>query len=94
MEATADPLAATVGTLLIKDSVVNAGTVQADGIGTAVALSGATFDNLFSVVAKNGGSVTFTDVAVTNEAVSATDPAGGTINCGRRHHHLRRRLDR
>ncbi len=80
MEATADPLAATAGTLQIKDSVVNAGTVQADGIGAAVTLSGATFDNLFSVVAKNGGSVTFTNVAVTNEAVGATDPAGGTIN--------------
>src|SRR5580692_5855521 len=80
MEATVDPLAATVGTLQIKDSVVNAGTVQADGIGAAVTLSGATFDNLFSVVAKNGGTVTFTGVAVTNEAVSTTDPAGGTIN--------------
>ncbi len=80
MEATADPLAATTGTLQIKDSVVNAGTVQADGAGTAVKLSGATFDNLFWVVAKNGGSITFTNVAVTNEAVSATDPAGGTIN--------------
>ena len=80
MEATVDPVAATAGTLQIKDSVVNAGTVQADGIGAAVTLSGATFDNLFSVVAKNGGSVTFTDVKVTNEAVSATDPAGGTIN--------------
>ena len=80
MEATADPLAATAGTLAIKDSVANAGTVQADGAGAAVSISGATFDNLFSVVAKNGGTVTFTDVAVTNEAVSATDPAGGTIN--------------
>jgi hypothetical protein len=80
MEATADPVAATAGTLAIKDSVVNAGTVQADGIGAAVALSGATFDNLFSVVAKNGGTVTFADVKVTNEAVSAADPAGGTIN--------------
>jgi fibronectin-binding autotransporter adhesin len=80
MEATADPLAATTGTLAIKDSVVNAGTVQADGAGTAVTLSGATFDNLFWVIAKNGGSVTFTNVAVTNEAVSATDLAGGTIN--------------
>jgi fibronectin-binding autotransporter adhesin len=80
MEATADPLAATAGTLAIKDSVANAGTVQADGVGSAVELSGATFDNLFSVVAKNGGSITFTNVAVTNEAVSATDPAGGTIN--------------
>jgi hypothetical protein len=80
MEATADPLAATAGTLQIKDSVVNAGTVQADGAGSAVELSGATFDNLFSVVAKNGGGITFTNVKVTNEAVSATDPAGGTIN--------------
>src|SRR5579862_7230017 len=80
MQATVDPLAATVGTLQIKDSVANAGTVQADGVGTVVELSGATFDNLFSVVAKNGGTVTFTGVAVTNEAVSATDPAGGTIN--------------
>jgi hypothetical protein len=80
MEATADPLAATAGTLAIKDSVANAGTVQADGAGAAVSISGATFDNLFSVVAKNGGTVTFTNVAVTNEAVSATDPAGGTIN--------------
>jgi hypothetical protein len=80
MEATVDPLAVTVGTLAIKDSVVNAGTVQADGAGAAVTLSGATFDNLFSVVAKNGGSITFTDLKVTNEAVSATDPAGGTIN--------------
>jgi archaellum component FlaF (FlaF/FlaG flagellin family) len=68
------------GTLAIKDSVANAGTVQADGVGAVVELSGTTFDNLFSVVAKNGGSVTFTNVAVTNEAVSATDPAGGTIN--------------
>ena len=80
MEATADLLAATTGTLQIKDSVVNAGTVQADGAGTAVKLSGATFNNLFWVVAKNDGSVAFTNVAVTNEAVSATDPAGGTIN--------------
>src|ERR1700722_13582979 len=80
VEATVDPLAATVGTLAMKDSVVNAGTVQADGIGAAVTLSGAIFDNLFSVVAKNGGSVTFTNAAVTNEAVSATDSAGGTIN--------------
>ena len=80
MEATANSLAVTVGTLAIKDSVVNAGTVQADGIGAAVTLSSATFDNLFSVVAKNGGTVTFTDVKVTNEAVSTTDPAGGTIN--------------
>src|SRR5580704_7852569 len=80
MEATVDPLAATIGTLAIKDSVVNAGTVQADGAGAAVSVSGATFDNLFSVVAENGGTVTFTNVAVTNEAVSATDPAGGTIN--------------
>ena len=74
MEATAG------GTLAIKDSVANAGTVQADGAGSAVTLSGATFDNLFSVVAKNGGSVTFTNVAVTNEAVSPTDPTGGTID--------------
>jgi fibronectin-binding autotransporter adhesin len=82
MEATVDPLVlpGTAGTLQIKDSVINAGTVQADGIGAAVTLSGATFDNLFSVVAKNGGSVTFTNVAVTNEAISSTDPAGGTIN--------------
>src|SRR5580704_15230643 len=80
MEATVDPLAATIGTLAIKDSVVNAGTVQADGLVAAVALSGATFDNLFSVIAKNHGTVTFTNVAVTNEAVSTTDPAGGTIN--------------
>src|SRR3984885_1829408 len=80
VEATVDPLAATVGTLAIKDSVVNAGTVQADGIGAAVTLSGATFDNLFSVVAKNHGNITFTNVAVTNEAVSASDPTGGTIN--------------
>ena len=80
MEATVDPLAVTVGTLAIKDSLVNAGTVQADGTGAAVTLSGATFDNLYSVVAENGGSVTFTGVAVTNEAVSASDPAGGTIN--------------
>ena len=80
MEATADPLAATAGTLAIKDSVANAGTVQADGAGSAVTLSGKTFDNLFSVVAKNGGGITFTNVAVTNEAVSATDPTGGTIN--------------
>ena len=64
MEATAG------GTLAIEDSVANAGTVQADGAGSAVTLSGATFDNLFSVVAKNGGSVTFTNVAVTNEAVA------------------------
>ena len=33
MEASVDPLAATTGTLAIKDSVVNAGTVQADGAG-------------------------------------------------------------
>ena len=79
MEATVDPLAATIGTLAIKDSVANAGTVQADGIGATVTLSGATFDNLFSVVAKNGGSVTFTNVAFTNEAVSTTNPAGGTV---------------
>jgi fibronectin-binding autotransporter adhesin len=80
MEATADPVAGTAGTLAIKDSIANAGTVQADGAGAAVSISGATFDNLFSVVAKNGGTVTFINVAVTNEAVSATDPAGGTIN--------------
>src|ERR1700730_374175 len=80
MEATVDSLAVTVGTLTIKDSIVNAGTVQADGAGAAVTLTGKTFDNLFSVVAKNGGTVTFTDVKVTNEAVSATDPTGGTIN--------------
>src|SRR5580704_10269230 len=80
VEATVDPLAATVGMLQIKDSVVNAGTVQADGIGSAVELSGATFDNLFSVIAKNHGNITFTNVAVTNEAVSASDPTGGTIN--------------
>ena len=80
MEATVDPVAATIGTLWIQDSVVNAGTVQADGAGTAVTLSAATFDNLYSVVAENGGSVTFINVAVTNEAISATDPAGGTIN--------------
>ena len=88
MEATAAR-----GTLQINDSVVNAGTVKADGIGAAVELSGATFDNLFSVIAKNGGSITFTNVAVTNEAVSATDPTGGTIDATRRHHHLRRRFD-
>ncbi len=80
MEATAGPLPATAGTLAIKDSVVNAGTVQADGVGSAVTLSGTTFDNLFSVVAKNGGGITFTNVIVTNEAISTTDPAGGTIN--------------
>ena len=74
MEATAG------GTLAIQDSVANAGTVKADGTGSAVTVSGATFDNLFSVVAINGGSVTFTNVAVTNEAISATDPAGGTID--------------
>jgi hypothetical protein len=68
------------GTLAIQDSVANAGTVQADGSTAAVTLSGATFDNLFSVVAENGGSITFTNVAVTNEAISTTDPAGGTIN--------------
>jgi len=68
------------GTLAIKDSVANAGTVQADGGTATVTLSGATFDNLFSVVAKNGGSITFTNVAVTNEAISTPDPAGGTIN--------------
>jgi hypothetical protein len=68
------------GTLAIKDSVANAGTVKADGAGSTVALSGKTFDNFFSVVAKNGGSITFTGVAVTNEAVSASDPTGGTIN--------------
>ena len=79
MEATVGPLPATPGTLQIEDSVVNAGTVQADGIGTAVELSGATFDNLFSVVAKNGGSVFFIDVAVTNEAIRTTDPVGGAI---------------
>src|SRR5580698_1134529 len=80
MEATVDPVAATVGTLAIQDSVVNAGTVQANGGLAIVELWGATFDNLFWVVAKNGGSVTFTDVAVTNEAISTTDPAAGTIN--------------
>ena len=80
MEAAVDPLAATTSMLQIKDSVANAGTVQADGIGSAVTLSGATFDNLFWVVAKNGGSVTFTNVAVTNEAISTIDPTGGTIN--------------
>jgi hypothetical protein len=74
MEATAG------GTLQIKDTVANSGTVQADGATAAVTLSGATFDNLFSVIAKNGGSITFTNVAVTNEAVSTTDPTGGTIN--------------
>jgi hypothetical protein len=68
------------GTLAIKDSVANAGTVKADGAGSTVALSGKTFDNFFSVVAKNGGSITFTGVAVTNEAISASDPTGGTIN--------------
>ena len=56
------------------------GRSRPTALGAAVALSGATFDNLFSVVAKNGGTVTFTDVKVTNEAVSTTDPAGGTIN--------------
>src|SRR5580704_15009463 len=80
MEATVDPLAVTVGTLAIKDSLVNAGTVQADGIGSAVTLSGATFDNLFWVIAKNGGSVTFTNVAFTNEAISTTNLVGGTIS--------------
>src|SRR6202035_3744774 len=83
MEATSGGTPQTHGTLQIKDSVSNAGTVQADGVGAAVTLTGKTFDNLFSVVAKNGGTVTFTDVKVTNEAVSATDPAGGTINANR-----------
>jgi fibronectin-binding autotransporter adhesin len=74
MEATAG------GTLQIEDSIANAGTVEADGAAAAVQLSGATFDNLFSVVAENGGNITFTNVGVTNEAISATDPVGGTIN--------------
>ena len=74
MEATAG------GTLQIEDSVANAGTIKADGIGAVVELSGKTFDNLFSVIAQNSGSITFNNVAVTNEAVSATDPTGGTID--------------
>ena len=74
MEATAG------GTLAIEDSVANAGTVQADGAGSAVTLSGATFDNLFSVVAKNGGSVTFTNVAVSNEAGATISAENGAIN--------------
>ena len=80
MEATVDPVAATIGTLAIQDSVVNAGTVQANGGLAIVELWGATFDNLFSVVAENLGSISFFNVAVTNEAISATNPAGGTIN--------------
>ena len=80
MEATVDPLAATIGTLWIQDSVVNAGTVQADGGLAIVELFGATFGNLFSVVAKNLGSISFFNVAVTNEAISATNPFGGTIS--------------
>ena len=80
MEATGDPLGVTAGgTLEIKDSVANAGTVQAVGV-SDVELTGKEFDNLFLVAAKNGGSIRFYNVAVTNEAVSATDPTGGTIN--------------
>ena len=80
MEASVDPLAATTGTLAIKDSVVNAGTVQADGAGTAVTLSGATFDNLYSVVAKNGGaSPSPTSPSPTRPSARPTRPAARSM---------------
>jgi len=75
MEATAG------GTLQVEDSVFNdvGATVKADGAGSVAAFSGAAFDNFSIVTATNSGAVTFTGVAVTNEAGATISADDGTV---------------
>src|SRR5580700_6904734 len=71
MEAIVDPLAATVGTLAIKDSVANAGTVQADG---AVTFTGVAVTNeavsatdpAGGTINAAGGTITFDGGSIAN----------------------------